>query len=202
MMRFRQYGPNLTQTMIRSTTATLLLLALVASVLPSGCTSETTPTSTGNSGATNGKGDSNKGGSGGGAAQVGDPSAKPGKVAPPKDPGPETGKPAEPAKKPVVAEKKLFTKADVRAAKIQWMICTTCHGNTGEGDGLAGLALNPRPRSFGDKKWQASVNDERLFKVIKGGGKEFGLNPAMVGYPHLPEGTVYALIDKIRGFGK
>lgn len=91
---------------------------------------------------------------------------------------------------------------DKRNAKIQWIVCATCHGNTGKGDGLAGLALNPKPRTFVDAEWQASTTDERLFKVIKEGGGSVGLSPLMVGYPHLTDGTIYALISKIRGFVK
>ena len=111
------------------------------------------------------------------------------------------------AKTPVsstpVAEKKiLFTPAERKTARINWVVCATCHGQTGQGDGLVGMALNPRPRNFADAKWQAEVTDEHLFKVIKEGGASVGLSPLMVGYPHLSDGTIHALIHTVRGLAK
>ena len=91
---------------------------------------------------------------------------------------------------------------DRKSAKIQWVVCATCHGNTGKGDGLAGLALNPKPRTFADPEWQTSTSDDRIFKVIKEGGAAVGLSPLMVAYPHLSDGTIYALVDKIRNFAR
>lgn len=114
----------------------------------------------------------------------------------------ENGKTPAVVKNTPAAKRPVLSAADKRNAKIQWIVCSTCHGNTGKGDGLAGLALNPRPRTFLDAEWQASTTDERLFKVIKEGGGSVGLSPLMVGYPHLTDGTIYALISKIRGFAK
>jgi mono/diheme cytochrome c family protein len=52
--------------------------------------------------------------------------------------------------------------------------CTPCHGSTGGGDGPASASLNPHPRNFHDKTWQASVNDEHIFKIIQYGGAAVG----------------------------
>src|SRR3989442_1592969 len=48
--------------------------------------------------------------------------------------------------------------------------CSTCHGAGGKGDGIAGAALNPKPRNFTDAAWQKSVSDTHLAKVIVEGG--------------------------------
>src|SRR6185503_5050018 len=38
--------------------------------------------------------------------------------------------------------------------------CATCHGNEGRGDGPGAIALNPKPRNYHDKDWQAKVTDD------------------------------------------
>ena len=130
-----------------------------------------------------------------------DEAKKPAISEPAKDSGDDKAK--TPASSTPVADKKtLFTPAERKTARINWVVCATCHGQTGQGDGLVGMALNPRPRDFTDAKWQAEVTDERLFKVIKGGGTAVGLSPLMVGYPHLSDGTIHALIHTVRSLAK
>jgi mono/diheme cytochrome c family protein len=58
-------------------------------------------------------------------------------------------------------------------------LCSTCHGAQGKGDGVAGAALNPKPRSFVDTAWQNQTADEQIAKVIKDGGPAAGLSPLM-----------------------
>ncbi|MCA9525497.1 MAG: c-type cytochrome [Myxococcales bacterium] len=82
--------------------------------------------------------------------------------------------------------------------------CATCHGQQGKGDGPAGAALNPKPRSFGEAGWQAKVTDEHLAKVIVGGGQSVGLSPMMAPNPDLkdkPE-VVKGLVQLVREMGK
>ena len=82
--------------------------------------------------------------------------------------------------------------------------CGTCHGQTGEGNGPASSGLNPKPRNFHDKAWQASVGDEHIQKIIQYGGAAVGKSPAMPANPDLlgkPE-VVAGLRDHIRGLGK
>lgn len=70
--------------------------------------------------------------------------------------------------------------ADAAAGKAKYdMFCQSCHGATGKGDGPAGAALNPKPRSFGDAEWQKKVTDEHLTKVIRDGGPAVGMSPLM-----------------------
>jgi cytochrome c553 len=130
-----------------------------------------------------------------------DKGKKPAVSEPAKDPA--NGKAKTPiSSTPAADNKVLFTPAERKTARINWVVCATCHGQTGQGDGLVGMALNPRPRDFTDAKWQAEVTDERLFKVIKGGGAAVGLSPLMVGYPHLSDGTIHALIHTVRSLAK
>jgi len=77
--------------------------------------------------------------------------------------------------------------ADAGKAKFQ-QFCATCHGATGAGDGPASAALRPKPRALGDAKWQASVDDDYLKKVITEGGTAVGLSPMMTPWGHSLKG--------------
>ena len=81
--------------------------------------------------------------------------------------------------------------------------CVPCHGSTGRGDGPASASLNPKPRKYSDKRWQASVTDEQLEKTIMYGGAAVGKSPAMPANPDLQSKplVVKGLIEKIRAFG-
>ncbi len=83
-------------------------------------------------------------------------------------------------------------------------ICATCHGENGEGDGPGAAALNPKPRNYTDKAWQASVTDDQITKTILMGGAAVGKSPAMPAQPQFrdkPE-VVKALVRIVRSFGK
>lgn len=76
--------------------------------------------------------------------------------------------------------------ASVKTAKETWSsLCATCHGPTGHGDGPAGQALVPKPRSFSEPGWQDSVTDAHIRKIILEGGAAVGKSPLMTGAPHL-----------------
>ena len=82
-------------------------------------------------------------------------------------------------------------------------ICATCHGENGTGDGPGAAALNPKPRNYTDKAWQAKVTDDEIKKAILGGGGAVGLSPAMPAQTQLrdkPE-VVEALVRIVRTFG-
>ena len=66
------------------------------------------------------------------------------------------------------------------------MICATCHGEGGKGDGPGGQDIQPPPRDFtkGDFKFDANKNgkageDADLKLVISKGAAEFGGSPLM-----------------------
>lgn len=77
--------------------------------------------------------------------------------------------------------------ADIAKGKETFkMICATCHGETGKGDGPGGQGLQPPPRDFskGDFKFDANKNgkpgeDGDLKLVISKGAAEFGGSPLM-----------------------
>jgi mono/diheme cytochrome c family protein len=82
--------------------------------------------------------------------------------------------------------------------------CAACHGANGAGDGAAAAAMNPKPRDYSDKSWQASVTDEQIEKVIVEGGPAVGKSALMPPNPDLASKpkTVIALRELIRSFGK
>ena len=94
--------------------------------------------------------------------------------------------------------------AALEARRTFQSICQTCHGPGGKGDGQAAAALNPKPRNYTDKAWQASVTDDDIRKIILSGGAAVGKSATMPAQPQLrnqPE-VVSELVKIIRGFGK
>ncbi|HEY3664542.1 MAG TPA: cytochrome c [Polyangiaceae bacterium] len=80
--------------------------------------------------------------------------------------------------------------------------CITCHGDHGAGDGPNAASLDPKPRAFGDAKWQDSVTDDQIKKTIVEGGPAVGKSAAMSANPELadkPE-ELTALVKIVRDF--
>ena len=116
-----------------------------------------------------------------------------------KEPPPSAKTPAKAA--PAAKKGKAPAKPPV-AQEVFATRCATCHGPEGKGDGPAGMALNPKPRSFGDAAWQAKVTDDHLKKVIVQGGTSVGLSPLMAPNPDLAAHptTVDGLVKLIRSY--
>lgn len=70
--------------------------------------------------------------------------------------------------------------ADVEEGKkLYGQFCSSCHGQSGKGDGPAAAALNPKPRDHTDRAYMSKLSDEDLLKVIKNGGASIGKSPLM-----------------------
>jgi mono/diheme cytochrome c family protein len=91
---------------------------------------------------------------------------------------------------------------DKEAQELFQSLCSTCHGTTGHGDGPGAAAINPKPRSFSDEVWQASVTDEQIHKTITFGGAAVGKSPFMPAQPQLKGNTsvLNGLTKIIRGY--
>lgn len=78
--------------------------------------------------------------------------------------------------------------------------CAACHGVNGTGDGPGAVALDPKPRNFHLKDWQASVTDVQIAKTIQYGGAAVGKSPAMPAHPQLAEkqDVIQALVAHVR----
>lgn len=109
---------------------------------------------------------------------------------------PAQAKPPAPASTPAAAT------GDKEAQELFQSLCSTCHGTTGHGDGPGAAAINPKPRSFSDEAWQASVTDEQIHKTIVFGGAAVGKSPFMPAQPQLKGNTsvLNGLTKIIRGY--
>ena len=81
--------------------------------------------------------------------------------------------------------------------------CAPCHGVDGAASGPGALALNPHPRNFTDAKWQGSVDDARITKVITEGGASVGLSATMAPWGKtLSDTEIAAVVKWVRKFKK
>jgi cytochrome c553 len=94
--------------------------------------------------------------------------------------------------------------AAFEARSVFQSLCATCHGPEGKGNGTAAAGLDPKPRNYTDKAWQASVTDDDLRRIIMYGGQAVGKSPVMPGAPQLKSkpAVIDELVKIIRAFGK
>lgn len=79
--------------------------------------------------------------------------------------------------------------------------CASCHGADGAANSPAANALNPKPRSFTDSAWQASVDDAHIAKVIKEGGPSVGLSATMAPWgAMLSDSEIEEMVAKVRSY--
>ena len=83
--------------------------------------------------------------------------------------------------------------------------CGTCHGATGQGDGPAAAAMNPKPRSFSSGEFAYDTDadgvkgsDTDLLNIIKNGSAKYGGSPTMPGRADISEADIKAMIAFIR----
>ena len=124
----------------------------------------------------------------------------------------EAPKEAKPAAKPVAkktapaAPAKPAVKLAVggEAANVYTTRCALCHGEGGQGDGVAAASSPVKPRTFSDAAWQAKVTDDHLKKVIVEGGSSVGLSALMAANADLKDKkeVLDGLVKIIRGFKK
>jgi hypothetical protein len=109
---------------------------------------------------------------------------------------------ARPKRAPEPAPAPLVVPSDPSSYYAQR--CAQCHGATGQGDGPAGKNLQPWPRNFASKEWQASMTDEQIRTVVVRGGQAVGKSAAMPANPDLADKPllVAGLVAIVRGFRK
>lgn len=74
--------------------------------------------------------------------------------------------------------------------------CVPCHGATGDGDGPASAALNPRPRRFRSDPFKLGERPEDVWKTITDGSS----GTAMVGWASIPEEDRWGLVYYVLSF--
>ena len=99
------------------------------------------------------------------------------------------------------AGKKSPYKSDDRAAIAAGKatydnLCSSCHGNTGRGDGAAAAALNPKPRNLADKNFMSTVSAECHLYLVSEGVAGTGMPP----WKSLGEDALWKVILYERSF--
>lgn len=79
--------------------------------------------------------------------------------------------------------------------EVYQRLCVPCHGAEGEGDGVAAIALNPKPRDFTSSEFTGEFTDEQLAVSITSGK---GVMPSFGAM--LTQEQVTQLVEYIRSF--
>ncbi len=96
--------------------------------------------------------------------------------------------------------------ADAAAGKQTFITnCSSCHGETGKGDGPIGAVLDPKPRDLSqaafkfdtDKDGKAGT-DADLDNVMRNGAGAYGGSPLMAPWPTLSDADRANIIAYIR----
>ncbi|HTK70079.1 MAG TPA: c-type cytochrome [Candidatus Eisenbacteria bacterium] len=75
--------------------------------------------------------------------------------------------------------------------------CASCHGNTGQGNGPASAALNPKPRDFTSGYWRYGGGEARVVRTISEGSP----GTAMAAFTSIPLEDRFALAHYVRSLG-
>lgn len=82
-------------------------------------------------------------------------------------------------------------------------VCVPCHGEKGEGNGAAAVALNPKPANFSDPAFWQTRDKAHIEKVIREGGPAVGKSPLMAPFgARFSAQEISALADYLRTFKK
>lgn len=76
--------------------------------------------------------------------------------------------------------------------------CASCHGDAGDGNGVAGAGLNPKPRDFlSGENWTNGHDIGGMFKTLQEGILQNG----MAAYEYIPVADRFAIMHYVRTFG-
>lgn len=102
------------------------------------------------------------------------------------------------------AAEETVAEAEPAAFNVQQMfnvVCASCHGTGGQGDGAAGMALDPRPANFTDPEFWATRDMERIVQVITEGAASVGGSPLMVAWSSsFTDEQIQQLADYVASF--
>ena len=76
--------------------------------------------------------------------------------------------------------------------------CATCHGDKGDGNGVAGAYMTPKPRNFVADKFKKGDTAAAVFKTVSEGLP----GTAMVAFGHLSEDDRWAITHYLLSFRK
>lgn len=79
----------------------------------------------------------------------------------------------------------------IAKGKTLFTACAACHGPEGKGDGVAGAAMNPKPRNFAAEKFKQGASPAAVFETLT---KGFGGMPS---FSSLPAADRMALVHYV-----
>jgi len=110
------------------------------------------------------------------------------------------------AKASGVPEKKAAEPATPQASSAAdnyKSVCAMCHGEKGEGNGVAALSMTPKPANFADPAFWQTRNKAHVEKVIREGGPAVGKSPLMAPFgARFNAQEISALADYLMTFKK
>jgi len=99
---------------------------------------------------------------------------------------------ADTLKNPFSGDKKAIE----AGKKIYAQLCAVCHGNSGKGDGIAGMSLKPRPANLTSEAVQKQTDGAIFWKITTG-------RPPMASYKAtLTDEQRWQVVNYIRTFRK
>lgn len=107
----------------------------------------------------------------------------------------EPAKDPAPAKAPLPTPPALTPDMQAQGEASFKLYCATCHGDGGQGDGPAAVALNPKPRNFTKDPFRQGSSVAEIFMTLQTGVPA----TTMVPFAHLPEAERWALAYKVHG---
>jgi mono/diheme cytochrome c family protein len=100
----------------------------------------------------------------------------------------------DPAPKPKAPK---LTEALVAKGRAAYGVaCASCHGTLGDGNGPAGMYLQPKPRQFGKEPFKQGDSVEAIFLTLQTGVP----TTPMVSFAHLPEEDRWAMAYYVSHF--
>jgi mono/diheme cytochrome c family protein len=109
---------------------------------------------------------------------------------------------AEPADGGEEAPAAMLTIADgdaSRGAEQYALLCASCHGAGGAGDGPVSAGLDPKPTNHTDAAYMGSLSDDHLFTVVKEGGGAVGKSVLMAPWGGaLNDGQIWDVVAHMR----
>jgi mono/diheme cytochrome c family protein len=86
-----------------------------------------------------------------------------------------------------------------RGAEKYALLCASCHGAGGAGDGPVSAGLDPKPTDHTDGAYMSSLSDDHLFTVVKEGGGAVGKSVLMAPWGgSLDDGQIWDVVAHMR----
>jgi mono/diheme cytochrome c family protein len=104
----------------------------------------------------------------------------------------------------ILATRFSSTAAELSAAASNFSdSCADCHGKTGKGDGPRSAELKTRPANYTDCDAMSKIDDDYMFKIVKGGGESVGKSKDMPDFAKAyDDDEIKSLIAYVRSFCK